>query len=49
MADTYEEEEDIWQNLQEDRTASDPKANSRVFNRATGSDWTLWRNWPLLK
>jgi hypothetical protein len=39
MADVSEEGEDIWQDLQEDCRAEDPKANSRVFDWAMGSEW----------
>jgi hypothetical protein len=38
-AATSEEEEDILQEFQEERRARDQKANSRVFDWATGSEW----------
>lgn len=34
-----EEGEAIWQDLQEDHRAGDRKANSRVFDWATGNEW----------
>jgi hypothetical protein len=46
MTDMSEEAEGIWQNLQEDRTAGNRKANSWVFDWAMGIGWTLWRGQP---